>query len=301
MTVVDRPPYVSDEALAALISAGLREDVGPGDVTSTATVPEGTSAHGTFVCKQNGVLGGLGVASEVFRTVDPGITTRWSSGDGTQVSAGDVFGEVYGPARGILAAERLALNILQRMGGIATMTREMVNLATPYGAQILDTRKTAPGLRILDKWAVLLGGGRNHRLGLHDMILVKENHIACAGGLEQAVRAANLFAAGHRPRLQIEVEVTSLDEVRRAVDLEGIDFLLLDNMTSVDAEGRLDTTMLVEAVRLVDGSVKTEASGNVTLETVEQIARTGVNNISCGALTHSVQALDVSLLLNFRA
>jgi nicotinate-nucleotide pyrophosphorylase (carboxylating) len=294
------PPYISEDYLATIIRAGLDEDVGERDVTSEATVSAHTHAQGKFVCKQDGVVAGLAVAARVFAQVDERIDLVWDADDGEAVVRGRELGRVSGPARGILAAERLALNIMQRMSGIATMTGQMAEAAKPFGTKILDTRKTAPGLRLLDKWAVLLGGGSNHRIGLFDMILVKENHVTCAGGLVQAVAAARRFAAMSPHPLRIEVEVTTLDEVRQALEIGGIDILLLDNMAVRKDDGTLDVSALSRAVDLVDGAVKTEASGNVTLDTVAQIAATGVDNISCGALTHSVTALDISLLLDFR-
>jgi nicotinate-nucleotide pyrophosphorylase (carboxylating) len=298
MPQINRPEYISDAYLTEVIRTGLAEDVGDGDVTSLATVSPDTRAEGTFVCKQGGVVAGLSVASQVFRMIDDSVRLSWKIPDGANVRTGDVAGTVRGPAISILTAERLALNILQRMGGIATMTRKMVDAVSSYHTKILDTRKTAPGLRLLDKWAVLLGGGTNHRIGLYDMILIKENHISSAGGIENAISAARKYANNSSTPLKIEVEVTTLDEVRRALQMGGIDYLLLDNMTSVHPDGRLDTSLLTAAIELIDGAVETEASGNVTLGTVARIADTGVNNISCGALTHSVQALDISLLLN---
>ena len=294
------PYYITDEYLSTVIRAGLNEDVGSGDVTSAATVSPDARAQGMFVSKQGGVLAGLTAATRVFHELDDTVKVSWNAQEGDSVVRGQELGLVVGPARALLAGERLALNVLQRMSGIATMTRRMVDAVEPLGTRILDTRKTAPGLRPLDKWAVLLGGGSNHRIGLFDMILIKENHIVCAGGLEKAVEAARRYAAAHPRSLRIEVEVTTLEEVERALAMDGIDVLLLDNMTSLDDHGRLDTSMLSEAVRLIGGSVETEASGNVTEETVAEIARTGVNNISCGALTHSVAAMDISLLLDFR-
>ncbi len=294
---MQRPPYITDEYLDSLIGTALAEDIGTGDVTSRATVPPGKTVEGILRSKQDGVAAGLAVVSRVFGAVDSDIRIGWKVSDGSAVDAGRVIADVEGPARGILAGERLALNILQRMSGIATTTRQMVKAVAPYGTRILDTRKTAPGLRLLDKWAVLLGGGQNHRIGLFDMILVKENHIACSGSIEAAVDAARREAGAHRPPLDIEVEVTTIDEVRRALAAGGVHRLLLDNMVVRRSDGTIDTSLLRSAVDAVDGRVETEASGNVTPETVVEIARTGVDAISCGALTHSVRALDISLTL----
>ncbi len=296
---MSRPHYISDEYVDGLIRKALREDVGAGDVTSIATVPVHATARGSFFCKEAGVAAGLAVAADVFRHAAEGVRVEWKVPDGSAVKKGQELGRVSGSARAILAAERLALNLMQRMSGIATMTHRMVEATRPYGSRILDTRKTAPGLRLLDKWAVRLGGGGNHRIGLFDMILIKENHIACAGGLRQAVEAARSFADAHSNPLRIELEVTTLEDVHLALEVGGVDVLLLDNMTSVIDDGSLDTTLLAQAVELIGGTVETEASGNVTIETVTQIARTGVDNISCGALTHSAAALDISLILDF--
>lgn len=289
---------MDDASLLDLVERSLAEDVGNGDVTTLATVPDATQATGRFLARSEGVLAGARVVDLVFRVVDPKIRVHWLGEDGGRVMAGSTLARINGPARGVLTGERLALNLLQRMSGIATQTRRMVELAKPFGAHILDTRKTVPGLRVLDKWAVKLGGGRNHRIGLYDMVLIKDNHIAVAGGLVKAVTAARTYVAEKAVPLKIEVEVRTLEEVRRALDCEGIDVLLLDNMTRMN-DDKLDTSLLEEAVAIVGGRVLTEASGNVTLATVAQIARSGVDFISSGALTHSVSALDISLMLDF--
>ncbi len=194
-----------------------------------------------------------------------------------------------------MAAERLALNVLQRMSGIATVTRRMVEAARPHPARILDTRKTAPGLRLLDKWAVRLGGGENHRLGLYDMILIKDNHIASVGGVRAAIEAAQQYRQDRDASLSIEIETRTLDEVQAVLETDGVEVILLDNMVTVQPDGAIDTSLLQEAVALVDGRMATEASGNITLATVPAIAATDVTYISCGALTHSVKAMDLSL------
>ncbi len=230
----------------------------------------------------------------MFHTLDDALEVFWSKADGDAVEKGEVFGTVVGSAHAILSGERLALNLMQRMSGIATATHHMVHAAAPFGSRILDTRKTAPGLRLLDKWAVKLGGGENHRIGLFDMILIKDNHIAAAGSIEQAIYAAQQFRTANNPNLEIEVETRTLDEVSRALATGGIDRLLLDNMVVVDGD-EINTSMLESAVELVGGLYATEASGNVTLKTVPAIAATGVDFISSGALTHSVKALDISL------
>ena len=280
--------------LGALIARALAEDVGPGDVTTEATIPQNTAATARFLLKQDGVVAGLAVAERVFAAVDPDLAVDWTAADGDRLSAGTVFGTVRGRARSILVAERLALNLMQRMGGIATAAARMAEAARP--ATVLDTRKTAPGLRALDKWAVALGGAQNHRVGLYDMVLVKDNHIAAAGGIRPAIDAVGAYLGGRD--LPVEVEARTLDEVDAVLAAVGdgarVDRVLLDNMARRTATG-LDTSRLAEAVARIDGRVQTEASGTVTLDTVPAIAATGVDFISSGALTHSVTALDVSL------
>jgi nicotinate-nucleotide pyrophosphorylase (carboxylating) len=264
-----------------------------------ATIDSGVRATASMEVREDGTIAGLWLAQQVFETVDPGILPGWVFRDGDQVSAGDIVARIEGPARSMLTAERLALNIIQRMSGIATTTRRMVDAVSAYDTKILDTRKTAPGLRLLDKWAVLLGGGQNHRIGLFDMILIKDNHIAAAGGIRSAVQKAVDFSVADGRKMTIEVEVRTLDEVDEALTLDAIDILLLDNMVKRTADG-VDVSMLREAVRRIDGRFETEASGNLTVETAETIAATGVTYISSGALTHSVKALDVGLNLDVR-
>ena len=291
--VLALPPYLTLDAIEALIDRALDEDVGTGDVTTRATVAPETQAQAHFLAKEDGVLAGLLVADRVFAAVDETLETAWTKADGDTIAGGVSFGAVRGRARSILTAERLALNFLQRMSGIATVTRRMVEAARPHAARILDTRKTAPGLRLLDKWAVRLGGGENHRLGLYDMILIKDNHIAVVGGVRAAIKAAQRYR--QNGDLSIEIETRTLDEVQAVLETDSVEMILLDNMVTVQPDGAIDTSLLQEAVALVDGRMATEASGNVTLATVPAIAATGVTYISCGALTHSVKAMDLSL------
>ena len=271
----------------------LAEDVGAGDVTTEATVGPDVQATGRFLVKEDGVVAGLAVAERVFAAVDPTLVLTWTAADGDTVSAGTVVGTVCGAARAILVGERLALNLVQRMSGIATAAHAYAEAARP--ATILDTRKTVPGLRLLDKLAVRLGGAANHRVGLFDRVLVKDNHIEAAGGIRAALAAVTVHAPDDVP---VEIEARTLDEVDAvlaALDAGlRVDTILLDNMARSTAGG-LDVSVLAEAVRRVGGRLATEASGNVTLETVAAIAATGVDFISSGALTHSVRALDVSL------
>ena len=286
------PDSIPAADLDALITRALAEDVGTGDVTTLATIPEACRADAHFLAKEDGVVAGLAVAERVFAAVDGTLKVRWTAADGDSVPAHTVFGTVEGKARAILTAERLALNLMQRMSGIATAAHRMAGAARP--ATILDTRKTAPGLRLLDKWAVRLGGAANHRVGLYDMVLIKDNHIAAAGGIEAAIHATHIYLHAHHLTLPIEIEARTLDEVDEVLRVGGVDRGLLDNMVHRHGEG-FDTARLAEAVQRIGGRFETEASGNVTLETVPAIAATGVDFISSGALTHSVHALDISL------
>jgi quinolinate synthase len=279
-------PKEPNELLTAavpLIELAIAEDIGSGDVTSESTLDRDAVLRGHIVAKEAGVIAGLPVAEAVFRHVDPAITFRAHVTDGQEVVPGEPVAEVIGPGPSLLAAERTALNFLQRMSGIATRTRTLVDAVATTGATVLDTRKTLPGYRVLDKYAVRMGGGVNHRMALFDMLLVKDNHIDAAGGIAPAVRRARATYAD----LPIEVEVRDHDELREALAISPpLDRILLDNM-SLEA--------MRQAVALAAGRVPLEASGNVTLRTIEDIAATGVDFISVGALTHSVRALDLSM------
>ena len=265
-----------------IIHRALAEDLGDGDVTTLNTIPADAEYTGDFLVKAPGVIAGLQVAARVFATLDPAVHFQTFAPDGDRVSHGDIVATVTGPGRAILSGERVALNLLQRMSGIATATRRYVDAVAGTRGVILDTRKTAPGLRVLDKWAVRLGGGQNHRIGLYDMALIKDNHIAAVGSITEAVRRVRVGDPRQRP---IEVEVTNLDQLREALALP-IDRILLDNMSH---------EMMRAAVKLAAGKIPLEASGNVNLDTVAAVAATGVDFISVGALTHSVKALDISL------
>jgi nicotinate-nucleotide pyrophosphorylase (carboxylating) len=276
-------PEITPEILQ-IIRRALDEDIGPGDVTSQWTLPAELELEGKLLAKADGVVAGLAVAAAVFHLVDERVRFISLCQDGQRVRAGDVLAVVQGPARAVLGAERTALNFLQRMSGIATATRRYVDAVAGTRAVILDTRKTAPGLRVLDKWAVRLGGGQNHRFGLFDMVLIKDNHIAAAGGISQAV--ARVWAY-NQAGLPVEVEVKSLAELEEALAIQPpLDRIMLDNM---------DLETMRRAVEMTAGRVPLEASGGVSLERVRAIAETGVDYISVGALTHSVTALDISL------
>jgi nicotinate-nucleotide pyrophosphorylase (carboxylating) len=263
----------------------LAEDIGGGDVTSMATVPAGARARGTLLAKEAGVISGIDVAGEVFRRVDPVVAFTPLVADGERVTAGTPIAAVAGSARSLLAAERVALNLLQRLSGVATLTATYVDAVRETKARIVDTRKTTPGLRVLEKAAVRHGGGHNHRFGLTDGVLIKDNHLAAVGGPDRVARAVRAARDGAPHTLRIEVEVTTLQELAQAL-AAGADVVLLDNM---------DAAALREAVALTGGRALLEASGGVTLETVSAIAATGVDLISVGALTHSAPALDISL------
>jgi nicotinate-nucleotide pyrophosphorylase (carboxylating) len=263
------------------IRRALAEDIGGGDATSNSILPPDARMSGQIIAKQDGVIAGLDVAETVCRTVDAGIEFRALVGEGDRVEDRQIVAALDGPARSLLTAERTALNFLGRMSGIATLTRQFVEAVAGTQAVILDTRKTAPGLRMADKLAVLRGGGQNHRIGLYDMILIKDNHIDFAGSITEAVTCARAANRG----LEIEVEARTLEHVREALAL-GVERILLDNMS-------LET--MREAVHITAGRARLEASGNVSLETVRAIAETGVDYISSGALTHSAKVFDVSL------
>jgi len=269
------------EEIDACIQRALSEDVGAGDATTNAIVSPSLKIQGTIIAKQAGIVAGLDVAAKVFFALDETVTFESAVSEGQRVADGTVVAKLYGPARALLTAERTALNFLGRMSGIATLTRQFVDKVAATPAKILDTRKTAPGLRVVDKLAVLRGGGCNHRQGLFDMILIKDNHIAAAGSLAQAVSRVRDSGTN----LEIEIEAANLQDVEAAIAL-GIPRILLDNMS---------LTMMKDAVQLTAKRAQLEASGNVTLDTVASIAETGVDYISVGALTHSAKVFDVSL------
>jgi nicotinate-nucleotide pyrophosphorylase (carboxylating) len=274
------------EELRDLVARALAEDIGAGDLTTRAVVPEGARARATISQKSPGVIFGLDAAEEAFRQCDPAVVLERLGSEGEWREDGPVL-RAEGVAAGILAAERTALNLLGRLSGIATMTARYVRAIEGTGTRILDTRKTTPGLRALEKQAVVAGGGQRHRAGLFDAMLVKENHSALCGGVGEATRRAVAAAA---ERISVEIECATLDEVDQAL-AAGAPGVLLDNMTTDD---------LREAVSRVDGRARTEASGGIGLDTVRSIAATGVDDISVGALTHSAPALDLSLLLEPR-
>ncbi len=266
--------------ILSAIQVALAEDIGNGDITSDGIIPPDAPMHGRIIAKENGVVAGLDVAETVFEFIDAKVSFVPAANEGERVKNGQSLATVSGSARALLTSERTALNFLGRMSGIATLTRQYVDAVAGTQVIILDTRKTAPGLRMVDKLAVTRGGGQNHRFGLYDMILIKDNHIDFAGSLGEAIKQARAV----HPNIQLEVEARTLDDVRQALELQ-VKRILLDNMS---------IKMMAEAVFITGGRAKLEASGNVNLETVREIAETGVDFISVGALTHSARTLDVS-------
>ncbi|MEZ7874150.1 MAG: carboxylating nicotinate-nucleotide diphosphorylase [Bacteroidales bacterium] len=272
-----RNEYLIDK----IITLAIEEDVEKGDVTTNSLVPESTLAVAEMTAKADGVISGIYIARMVFERFDKNIRWLPSTTEGGRVKKGDSIVRIEGSYRALLTGERTALNILQRMSGIATATSNYVKELEGTATQLLDTRKTAPGMRILDKMAVKAGGGTNHRMGLYDLALIKDNHIKVAGGITEAVKEVRAYAPG----IQVEVEVTTLEETKEAVTA-GADIIMLDNMSN---------EMMEAAVKLIDGRAKTEASGNMTIGRLKGVAATGVDYISVGALTHSVTALDISM------
>ncbi len=270
-----------DHSLKELIEKALAEDLGSGDITSEVTIPAESTSEAVMLAKQHLVLAGIEVSREVFHFLDPAIQFTPFAKDGDIIHAGTELARLSGNTRALLAGERVALNLLQHLSGIATLTAKYVEKLKGLKAEMLDTRKTLPGLRQLEKYAVRMGGGKNHRMGLYDMILIKDNHLAAAGSIANAMASARTKAG----KLKIEVETKTLDEVREALAAKA-DIIMLDNMP-------IDT--MREAVKLVKGRALMEASGNVTLETVRQIAQTGVDFVSSGSLTHSAPAADISM------
>lgn len=277
------------EKVREIVQRALDEDVGPGDVTTQATIPEGSIAQAVITAKESGVLAGIPVATTAFQLVSGEIQLWPRLQDGQRVHEGDVIVRLHGSVRAILTAERVALNFLQQLSGIATQTAHFVEAVVGTGAKILDTRKTTPGLRFLEKYAVVMGGGRNHRMGLYDMVLIKDNHIKAGGGISQAVQEVRTRAI----ELPVEVEASDLEQVAEAVEA-GVDRIMLDNVS---------LAMMKEAVALVRGQQglgkrpELEASGKIHLGNVRRVAMTGVDFISVGALTHSAPALDMSLAI----
>ena len=268
-----------------LLNLAFAEDVGDGDHTTLSTIPADAMGRSRLIIKEEGVLSGVDIAREVLAKVDPSIKMEVMIEDGAHVKPGDVAFTAQGPVRSLLVAERTMLNIIQRMSGVATMTARYQKELEGLHTKVLDTRKTTPGMRMLEKEAVKAGGGMNHRIGLFDMILIKDNHIDFAGGIEKAIEGAKEYCRENGKNLKIEVEARSLDDVRRILEAGGVDRVMFDNFTP---------ELTAEAVKIVGGRMETESSGGITLENLKKYGETGVDFISVGALTHSVKGLDMS-------
>lgn len=277
---------VSENLIDELIDLAIREDVGDGDHTSLACIPSTTVGKAKLLVKDNGIIAGVAIAKRVFNRFDPDLSFQELIKDGTPVKKGDIAFYVEGKSLSILQCERLVLNIMQRMSGVATQTSFYVKKLEGLKTKVLDTRKTTPGMRMLDKMAVKLGGGENHRIGLFDMILIKDNHIDYAGGIENAVNAVKDYLKKNNKNLKIEVEARTLDDIRKILSLGGVHRILIDNFS-------LDDTR--EAVKLINNQCETESSGGIAIDTLRDYAECGVDYISVGALTHQIKSLDLSL------
>ncbi len=273
--------------LDTLIKMALREDIGDGDHSTLACIPPTATGTAKMVAKADGILCGAEVGERVFMLVDSNLKVNLLKHDGNTIVKGDVVMTVEGPSGSILTAERTALNFMQRLSGIATETHRMVQMLNGLHTQLLDTRKTTPNMRLLEKYAVKCGGGTNHRIGLYDMVMLKDNHIDFVGGIEAAIDRTRDYLKAKGKDLRIEIEVRNLDELQRVLDHGGVDRIMLDNF---------DTATLREAVKRIDGQYETEASGGITEKTLREYAETGVDFISVGALTHHIKSLDLSLV-----
>ncbi|CDD83308.1 nicotinate-nucleotide diphosphorylase (Carboxylating) [Bacteroides sp. CAG:462] len=273
------------ELIDRLIDLAFAEDIGDGDHTTLSCIPEDAMGKSKLLIKEPGVLAGVEIAKEIFHRFDPTMQVEVMMEDGSEVKPGDVAMVVTGKVRSLLQTERLMLNVMQRMSGIATMTRRYVKQLEGTHTRVLDTRKTTPGMRMLEKEAVKIGGGVNHRIGLFDMILLKDNHVDFAGGIDKAIHRAKEYCKEKGKDLKIEIEVRNLDELQQVLDLGGVDRIMFDNFTP---------ELTRKAVEMVGGRYETESSGGITFDTLRQYAETGVDFISVGALTHSVKGLDMS-------
>ncbi|AWW30800.1 carboxylating nicotinate-nucleotide diphosphorylase [Echinicola strongylocentroti] len=278
--------YLTRENLEAFIQSAFKEDVGEGDHSTLAAIPRGKEGSAQLLIKENGIIAGLELAELIFHSYDKELEVHRLLEDGQEVKSGDIGLTVSGNAASILTTERLVLNCMQRMSGIATKTNKLTQLISHTNAKLLDTRKTTPNFRMLEKWAVAIGGGENHRFALYDMVMLKDNHIDFAGGIESAISATKKYLKENLLDLKIEIETRNLEEVKEVVSLGGVDVIMLDNM---------DYDMMREAVRIIDGKMLTEASGGITEDTLVDVAECGVDYISVGALTHHVKSMDISL------
>jgi nicotinate-nucleotide pyrophosphorylase (carboxylating) len=269
-----------------LIELAFKEDIGDGDHTSLSTIPPNSSGRSIIVAKEEGLLAGTELAAYIFHKINPQLNIKTLIHDGNFLKKGDVIMDISGDPISMLTAERTVLNFMQRLSGVATQTYRYTQVLEGLHTKILDTRKTTPGMRLLEKWAVKIGGGMNHRVGLYDMILIKDNHVDFAGGIAQAIQACHTYLQSNKLNLKIEIETRNLEEVQQVLNIGGVNRIMLDNF---------NTIQLKEAVQLINKRYETEASGGITLATLRQYAETGVDFISSGALTHSVKSLDLSM------
>lgn len=281
-----KPAYITDQFLNQFLTSAFAEDVGDGDHSTLASIPESAKSKARLLIKQDGIIAGVELAALIFKHFDADLIVNTKIRDGASVKKGEVAFTVEGSARSILTTERLVLNCMQRMSAIATLTHRLTGLISGTKAKLLDTRKTTPNFRLLEKWAVVIGGGVNHRIGLYDMIMLKDNHTDMAGGIEKAILQTKEYLRATKKNLEIEVETRNLDEVKQVLQIGGVNVIMLDNMSVAEMK---------EAVELINGRFKTEASGGITEETIRSVAESGVDFISVGALTHSVKSMDLSL------
>jgi len=281
-----KPSYLTDKAIQDFIQSAFAEDIGPGDYSSLAAIPADKTGKARLLIKGDGILAGVEMAEKIFKAYDPRLSVELLKKDGEEVKFGDIGLIVTGPSASILSAERLVLNCMQRMSGIATLTHRLTQKILHTKARLMDTRKTTPNFRIMEKWAVHIGGGVNHRFALYDMVMLKDNHVDFAGGIRQAIERTHEYLKSHHLDLKIEVETRNLQEVKEVLETGGVDYIMLDNM---------DYETMREAVALIDGKIQTEASGGITEEILSDVAECGVDFISMGALTHSVNSMDISL------
>ncbi len=281
-----RPSYLTPEAIHSFITSALAEDIGDGDHSSLGSIPKNKQTSARLLIKDNGVLAGVELAQMIFSQVDPSLQVEIFKKDGERVNKGEVAFIVHGSARSILSSERLVLNCMQRMSGIASYTHKLCRIIAGTKARVMDTRKTTPNFRLMEKWAVHIGGGMNHRFALYSMVMLKDNHVDMAGGVAKAVANTKEYLQKTGKDLRIEVETRTLAEVEEAISAGGVDVIMLDNMSVQEMK---------KAVTLIGGRSKTEASGGITEDTLREVAECGVDYISVGALTHSVKSLDLSL------
>ncbi|PZX59927.1 nicotinate-nucleotide pyrophosphorylase [carboxylating] [Algoriphagus ratkowskyi] len=281
-----KPSYLTDQAISTFIAAAFAEDIGPGDYSSLSSIPKGKVGQAKLLIKDDGIIAGIELAEKIFKTFDSTLEVELLVKDGDRVNYGDIGLIVKGSSASILSSERLVLNCMQRMSGIATLTNRLTEKILHTKARLMDTRKTTPNFRLMEKWAVLIGGGVNHRFALYDMVMLKDNHVDFAGGIRKAIEGSRAYLSENKLDLKIEIETRNLDEIKQVLEVGGVDQIMLDNM---------DYDTMREAVRKIGDEYKTEASGGITEDTLVAVAECGVDYISMGALTHSVKSLDISL------